>query len=102
MSLPTEFALHQNYPNPFNPSTHIGYDLPEVSRVTVRVYDLLGRTVATLVEGTSEAGRHVAEWKGRNDAGTQVPSGVYFVRMEAKAVSGEGLYSAVRKMIVLK
>jgi hypothetical protein len=100
--LPTVYALHQNYPNPFNPSTRVGYDLPALSRVSVRVYDLLGRTVATLVEGTSEAGRHVAEWKGLNDAGLVVPSGVYFVRMEAKAVNGNGHHTAVRKMVLMK
>jgi hypothetical protein len=102
LDVPGEYNLGQNYPNPFNPSTRVGYDLPAASRVTVRVYDLLGRLVATLVEGISEPGRHEVEWGGRNDAGVQVPSGVYFLRMDANAVSGDGHYTAVRKMIVVK
>jgi hypothetical protein len=101
-NLPTAYALHQNYPNPFNPSTRVGYDLPELSRVSVRVYDLLGRTVATLADGTASPGRHAVEWHGRSDAGVQLPSGVYFLKMDASAVSGDGHYTAVRKMIMLK
>jgi hypothetical protein len=58
--------------------------------------------VATLADGTASPGRHAVEWHGRSDAGVQLPSGVYFLKMDASAVSGDGHYTAVRKMIMLK
>ena len=75
--IPTQFGLHQNYPNPFNPSTTIRYDLPEPTTIRLVVFDALGRVVETLVSGHRSAGRHKVTWEA-----DQVPSGVYFVRME--------------------
>jgi len=89
--LPTEIGLSQNYPNPFNPSTVIHYQLPVNSFVSLKVYDLLGRVVATLVDEQKPAGYHRATF----DAAA-VGSGVYFYRMAA------GNYTAVRKMVVVK
>ncbi len=75
--VPGEFALRQNYPNPFNPSTTIQYDVPAASRVSIRVYDMLGREVATLVDGDVAAGIHTVSFDARNLA-----SGVYVYRLE--------------------
>lgn len=89
--LPSAYALQQNYPNPFNPVTRIGYDLPEGGRVTLKVFDLLGREVATLVDGDQEAGRKSVTW---NAAGAG--SGVYFYRLTA------GSYSETRHLMLTR
>ena len=89
--LPNDFVLHQNYPNPFNSVTTIRYDLPEASDVTLIVYDILGREVKALVSSWQEAGGYNVVW----DAG-DIPSGIYFYRLEA------GNFSATRKLILLK
>ncbi|NNE47623.1 MAG: T9SS type A sorting domain-containing protein [Rhodothermales bacterium] len=76
--VPGEFALGQNYPNPFNPSTTIQYNIPAASVVSVQVFDMLGRNVATLVDGQVAAGTHTVSFDARNLA-----SGVYLYRLEA-------------------
>ena len=81
-NVPTFFALEQNYPNPFNPDTRIDYSIPVSGKVKLTIYDLLGREVATLVNSKQDAGWHHIQWKGRNGAGEQVGSGVYFYRLE--------------------
>jgi len=88
---PITFGLSQNYPNPFNPKTNIGFRIRDFGFVSVRVYDVLGREVATLVDGVMEPGEHIAGF----DA-TGLPSGVYFCRLRA------GGLSDTRKMIVQK
>jgi uncharacterized repeat protein (TIGR01451 family) len=88
---PTSFALYGNYPNPFNPTTTIRYDVPEVTTVHVSVYDALGRMVASLVDGQQSAGKHSVTW----DA-SDLPSGVYFSRMNA------GSFVETRKMMLLR
>lgn len=70
---PSSYALHGAYPNPFNPSTEIKFDLPEDSRVTLAVYDMLGRKVADLVNANYAAGYHSVTWNAKD-----VASGVYF------------------------
>jgi hypothetical protein len=84
------------YPNPFNPLTRIEYALAEPGRVALRVYNLAGRRVATLVDGPVTAGEHIAVWDGRTEGGRRAASGVYFVRMEAPG------YEATRTMVLLK
>jgi len=79
-ALPTEYRLEQNYPNPFNPTTAIGFALPEPSFVTLKLYDVLGREVATLVHKELPAGEHRFMLSAHN-----LPSGVYLYRMEAKS-----------------
>ncbi|MDZ7337714.1 MAG: T9SS type A sorting domain-containing protein [candidate division KSB1 bacterium] len=89
--LPTEFALGQNFPNPFNPTTTIPFSLKTRSYVTLRLFDSLGREVATLLQGNLDAGHHTVTV----DAST-LPSGVYFYRLEA------GTFTALRKAALLK
>ncbi|MFZ0391850.1 MAG: FlgD immunoglobulin-like domain containing protein, partial [Calditrichia bacterium] len=95
-TLPLSFRLHQNYPNPFNPATTIRYELPERSRVSLVIYNLLGQEVRRLVSGDIAAGYHSAKWDGRNNAGVQAGSGVYIFRFRA------GDYQKVMKMILMK
>ena len=89
--LPTTFMLQQNYPNPFNPSTVISYQLPVTSKATLKVYDVMGREVATLVDGTIAAGSHSVSL----DA-SYLSSGLYFYEIRA------GSFEAVRKMLLMK
>ncbi len=76
-ALPTQFALSQNYPNPFNPSTTISYTLKGNGKVRLSVYDTIGREVAILVDGVQSAGRHEVAFTGAD-----LPSGVYFYRLQ--------------------
>jgi hypothetical protein len=69
--------------NPFRTTAHLGLTLPSASPVTVRVVDLAGRVVATLVEGTYGAGRHIVTWSGRDADGRRVPAGLYFAEARA-------------------
>ncbi len=91
VSLPTKFALMQNYPNPFNPTTTIAYELPTRAKVLLKVYDMLGREVATLVNGEQTAGRYAQPF---NASG--LSSGVYFYRLQA------GNFVETKKMMLVK
>ncbi len=98
-SLPSEMRLHINYPNPFNPITTIKYDLSEDAHATIKIYDVLGREVVTLMDDYQEAG-----YKTVNFDASNLPSGVYFYRMTAghpSARSGQW-YTDVKKMILLR
>jgi hypothetical protein len=88
--------LAQNYPNPFNPSTEIKFSLRNKSKVTLRVYDVSGRLVNTLVDGVLGEGKHSVNWNGINSNGANVASGVYFYRMDTKD------YTESKKMILLR
>jgi hypothetical protein len=90
-TLPQSFALHQNYPNPFNPSTTIRFDVPKPSEVTVRVIDLLGREVKSLVSDVLPAGRHEVRWDAAGLA-----NGVYFIMMETEQ------FEQARKVVFLQ
>ncbi|WP_456442152.1 T9SS type A sorting domain-containing protein, partial [Caldithrix abyssi] len=90
-NIPQTFKLAQNFPNPFNPGTLIRYQLPQACRVTLQVYDLLGRKIATLVDKKQEAGYYTIEFKAN-----ELPSGLYIYRLQA------GNFRALRKMIKLK
>jgi hypothetical protein len=93
---PASFDLVQNYPNPFNPSTTIRFSVPSESHVTVKVYDQLGRIVATLADQGFSPGSYEARW----DA-TGMASGLYFSRVEAVGTSGER-FVGTRKMVLMK
>jgi photosystem II stability/assembly factor-like uncharacterized protein len=88
---PKEYFLSQNYPNPFNPSTTIKYSLPQTGRVTLSIYDLLGREVVKLIDEEKPAGEYETKWNASSH-----PSGVYFMRMQA------GEFSEVRKVVLVK
>jgi hypothetical protein len=94
--LPTDYALYQNYPNPFNPSTIISYALPKQSNVTVKIYDMLGREVKTLVDDFKNAGMHEITWNADNNYGSKVSSGTYIYVIKA------GEFYQAKKMIMLK
>jgi hypothetical protein len=89
--LPDTYVLQQNYPNPFNPSTNIQYAIPGSGLVSLRVYDMLGQEVATLVNEHQEAGSYRVEFNGED-----LPSGTYFYRMQA------GEFSQARTMVLVK
>ncbi len=88
---PLMYALGQNYPNPFNPTTVIRYQLPASSQVSLKVYDVLGREVASLVDAEKNAGIHSVTFDGSN-----LSSGVYFYRLQA------GNFSAMKKLMLVK
>jgi len=101
--VPAVFALHQNFPNPFNPKTVIKYDLPSESKVTLKVFNILGEGVRTLVSEVQEAGYRSIEWDSRNNAGLAVASGVYFYRIEMASISDRSnSFSQVKRMLLLK
>lgn len=90
------FALGQNYPNPFNPTTTIPFRLQEPAPVILTVYDISGREIKKISEGTLPAGPHSATWNSSDEHGSIVPSGIYFVRLQV------GDKCEVRKMILTK
>ncbi|MBU2505448.1 MAG: T9SS type A sorting domain-containing protein [Bacteroidetes bacterium] len=94
--LPVEFSLFQNYPNPFNPTTIVSYALPTNSGVTLKIYDMLGKEVKTLVEGEQSAGIHNISWDGANNYGVKVSSGTYIYRIQA------GEFVQAKKMLLVK
>ena len=83
--LPQGYVLDQNRPNPFNPETTIGYQLPATGKVRLRLFDILGQQVTTLYDGVRDAGYFSASWDGRDTAGHEVSSGVYFYLLETPA-----------------
>jgi hypothetical protein len=89
-------ALGQNFPNPFNPTTTISFSLAEHGPVQLRIYDVDGRLVRSLVDGHRPAGQQAASWNGTDNRGNRVASGVYFYRLHA------GAFTATRKMVILK
>jgi tetratricopeptide (TPR) repeat protein len=96
-STPTAFSVAEPYPNPFNPSTRIDFTLPEASNVTLVVYDVLGRQVATLAHDLFAAGNHTAKWDG-----SSVASGVYYARLTVINEIGGVLFSKVTKLLLTK
>ncbi len=93
---PTNFRLYQNYPNPFNPSTAISYQLSAVSQVSLRVYNVLGQKVATIVNERQNPGSYTVKF----DA-SRLASGVYFYRLTAVSLRGKS-FSEIKKLVVLK
>jgi predicted phosphodiesterase len=87
----TEFRLDQNYPNPFNPSTMIKYELPTSGHVKLKIYDVLGREVATLVNAVKQPGTYTVQWNANG-----VASGLYFYRLQT------GRFSTVQKMLLVR
>jgi subtilisin family serine protease len=94
--LPTRLTLYPNYPNPFNATTIIRYDLPEKTKVSLEIYNVLGERVRKLVDTMEDAGRKSAKWNGLDDAGRMAASGVYFSRLRA------GNQTQIKKMILVR
>lgn len=90
-SQPEDFSLYQNYPNPFNPSTKIRYEIPTATKVTIKIYSILGKEVETLFEGERLPGKYSLEWNAKNYS-----SGVYFYNIKA------GNFIQTKKMILIK
>ena len=89
--LPKNFTLYQNYPNPFNPSTKIRYSIPQFSKVIIKVYDILGNEIKTLVNKEKPVGTYEITWNAAN-----LPSGIYFYQLKS------GNFIETKKMILLK
>ena len=89
--VPLTFRLEQNYPNPFNPATQITYFLPITSHISLKVFDLLGREVAMLVNEEKHAGSYSVEWNAAN-----MPSGVYFYRLQTND------FVKTKKLVLIK
>jgi hypothetical protein len=93
---PTTYGLAQNYPNPFNPATTIGYSMKEKGVVTLKVYNVAGQLVRTLVDGVKDAGSYKATWDGKNNAGVAAASGVYLYKMNTRG------FAHTKKMVLLR
>jgi len=97
MDICKTFTISQNYPNPFNPTTKFEFQITNYEFISLIIYDLLGREVATLINGTQSPGIHTVQWDGINSSGQKVGSGVYFYQIR----SGNGLVNT-KKMVLLK
>jgi hypothetical protein len=100
---PTEFSLAQNYPNPFSlgeaeigGATHIQFSLPEPAQVSLAVYNALGQKIASVLDANMPPGFHETVWRGRDDAGRQVASGIYWLRLTSPK------FTTLRKMMVVR
>jgi len=91
VSVPSEFSLEQNYPNPFNPETKIKYSVPQASQIQIKVYDILGNKIETLVNEEKSVGTYEITWNAEN-----LPSGVYFYQLKA------GEFVQTKKMLLMK
>jgi hypothetical protein len=94
--IPKDYQLSQNYPNPFNPATEIVFGLPTACHVTIRIYNIVGQELITLVDKNLLAGTYQVRWDGVDGLGRSVSSGVYFYRMQA------GDYVQIKQMLLLK
>ena len=90
-NIPENYSLKQNFPNPFNPTTTIRYSIPKAVHITIKVYNIIGQLVATLIDEYKQAGNYEIKFNGSN-----LSSGVYFYRMQA------GNFVEVKKLILLK
>ncbi len=94
--LPETYELFQNYPNPFNPETTFRYQIPSAGKVNMKIYNVLGQEVKTLVSKFHLPGKYSTKWDGTNETGIKLPSGIYFYRFKA------GDFISVKKMVLLK
>ena len=96
LGIPTQYALHQNYPNPFNPTTQIRYDLPEDAMVSITIYDIMGRSIRSLVKSRQTAGYRSIQWNATNNLGEPVSAGMYIYMIQT------GEFRQTKKMVLLK
>ena len=102
VNIPTTFSLQGNHPNPFNPKTTIQYGLPEESIVVLKIYDLMGREIKTIVIGTENPGFKNVMWDSKDNNGRPVPSGMYFYRIDAVSKESDDEFHETKKMVLLK
>ena len=98
--IPGTFELGQNYPNPFNPTTKINFSLPEYSNIIIKIFDISGREIKTLLSENMSAGTYTVDWNSTDNSGGKASSGVYFYRVYASGENGK--YVETKKMILLK
>jgi N-acetylneuraminic acid mutarotase len=94
--IPSGYALYQNYPNPFNPQTRIKYELPHAGKVVLKVYNIVGELICTLVDEVKPAGSFEVFWNGRDNTGHRVAGGVYLYQLEVRD------FVLIRKMLLLE
>ena len=102
INYPQNIRLKQNYPNPFNPSTIISFDIPENSQVTLKIYNLQGKVVRTLVNERKSIGYYSVKWNGKNNRGTKLPSGIYIYSLEVISNSNHSYFTISNKMVLSK
>ena len=95
-NIPSKFFLYQNYPNPFNPITRINYDTPKEGYVSIKIYDITGRKIVSLVNENKILGSHFVYWNGKNDMGENLPGGMYIYTIKA------GNYRSSKKLVLIK
>ncbi len=95
-NVPNRFELSQNYPNPFNPNTNISFQITDLGFVELKIYDVTGKLVRTLLSETKPPGSYEVQWDGKDHNGNEVGSGAYFYRLKAGELNG------VRKMLLLR
>ena len=96
-TIPTLYKLYVNYPNPFNPQTRIKFELSKASQITLKIFDVLGKEIRTLIDQFQNAGSYSVDWDGKDKLGEQVASGIYLYRMQVN-----GNIAQSRKMMLLK
>jgi hypothetical protein len=94
--IPNSTVLYQNYPNPFNPTTELKFEMSQLSNISIKVYNILGKEITTLLEKNLPAGEYIIQWDGKDNKGNLLPGGVYFIQMKA------GEYRQTIKTIFLK
>ena len=99
-NIPNSVALYQNYPNPFNPSTTISFEINRFSKVTIKIYNILGKEITTLLDKEFSPGNYNIDWDARDSKGLLLPSGVYLIRLSAN--NKEGNYTRTIKALLLK
>jgi hypothetical protein len=97
LAIPVKYALANNYPNPFNPVTTIGFALPELSKVSLKVYDITGRLVDEVISSNMPAGNHDVQFDGG-----KLASGVYIYKFTVKSLSSDKSFSDVKRMLLIK
>lgn len=95
-NIPVSIRIYQNYPNPFNSSTQISFDIEETKLITIKIYNILGKEVRTLIKNTFSPGTHIVNWDGTNFRGNDLPSGIYFYRFKAEE------YYETKKLVILR
>ncbi len=96
------YDLAQNYPNPFNPATTIRYTLPVNSTVQLKIFNILGQEILTLVNATQKSGNYAIEWNGQNRNGLPVSSGLYFYNISMKSSDGKQTFTKTQKMVLVR